>query len=311
MPSGAPSSAPVRVPVLDMALPNGALREGARAALSGTLSPVLALVNYGFEAAHAEAAAAVVAAYPAAHGGDALHAAAAREYSRNGVFVMHDPAGPQGTPVDPAAANPAVAAYVHKMQGLAERLVEICFFPDAPDGAKDGAAAKAALREAGKRADGRVSLRCYPGAGAAAGADERDAAVPQRVRLGAHVDGNLFTLLWASRPGLQILNSAAAAAGGVTPQDVLALGLPQIGPVDGAQEPVDLSGFMADVAPDAAGACPDYLLFSVGRAWLEAPLGTGPCADGVQCATLHQVQADAAHPDPRYSIPFLVDIHTA
>jgi hypothetical protein len=59
-------------------------------------------------------------------------------------------------------------------------------------GGDHGSSGHAALPP-GKRVGGRQSIRCYPHDGAG--------------QLGAHIDSNMLTMLWANGPGLEVCTS--------------------------------------------------------------------------------------------------------
>ena len=110
-----------------------------------------------------------------------------------------------------ADAPPRARAVHGAMRALAARCARILL----------GDAALAALAAERKALDGRLSVRAYrcargPPRGAEGG-------------LGAHVDGNLFTLLWASAEGLQVLALRPADRRAVCADDVLSLGAPTVG----------------------------------------------------------------------------------
>ena len=77
-----------------------------------------------------------------------------------------------------------------------------------------GLAFKSSLESTGDTIGGRISMRCYPRCNG--------------VRLGAHVDANLFTILWADGPGFQVPDAAAA---GLSKEDCLRAGLPTLSSV--------------------------------------------------------------------------------
>jgi hypothetical protein len=161
----------VRPLAVDMRLPPAQLRALCVPALSNTLSPMLSLRHHGCEALCAELA----------HAARAHHLGAG---SREGVEGQRavDLAGPQLAP-------PA--------EELKARLLALC-----------GTLLGALLGEGWEQAaagqlDGRMCLRVYPAsvappAALAAPADDGDG-----LRLGAHCDATLLTLLWASSAGLE------------------------------------------------------------------------------------------------------------
>ena len=89
-----------------------------------------------------------------------------------------------------------------------------------------GPAFRETLAAEGSTLDGRISVRCY--------ANENDEQVEEgqarelgAAALGAHVDGNVLTVLYANGPGLQIPSRDST----ITADEVAAFGMPTIGPV--------------------------------------------------------------------------------
>merc|ERR1712216_524767 len=133
-----------------------------------------------------------------------------------------------------------------EMRALAKRLLGIVLGEDA----------LAEMQAQGQYVDGKLSLRYYPGG-------DKD------MRLNAHVDANLFTLLWAESPGFEALDPRHEALREVRLQDVLQVGMPCIG------EPcaVDLSSdelYSSVCFGEATN--PPRLLLSLGVAWWRSPL---------------------------------------
>ena len=135
---------------------------------------------------------------------------------------------------------------------------------------------------------GRLCLRVYP----------RAASDEVNERLGAHCDATLFTLLWSTAPGLQVLDPDTAH--GWTARNVMEFGVPSMGSV--GDEPPELrEGNWATVdAPWAEGA----LLLSLGTGWHSSRRAAA--AFPAQCAVLHRVAVTNLAED-RLSLPFLVD----
>lgn len=94
-------------------------------------------------------------------------------------------------PLEPAAAELRGA-----LTTLCWRLLDIV----------SGGSASVELAARGERLRGRLCLRAY------AAADGRDGVV----RLGAHIDHTLLTLLWADAPGLEVFAPAEPAAARAT-----------------------------------------------------------------------------------------------
>lgn len=133
--------------------------------------------------------------------------------------------------------------------------------------------------------EGRLCMRTYP-----------QGETP--LRLGAHCDNTLFTLLWTDGPGLQVMHPERAREW--TPQRVMAYGLPTLGDADEAVALREDQWATVEL-PWAEGP----LLLTLGCAWLSSPLAA---ALPVECAVLHRV---VAPPRDRHSIPFLVDLKPA
>ncbi len=136
--------------------------------------------------------------------------------------------------------------------------------------------------------EGRLCMRTYPQAAA-----HEDGAT---LRLGAHLDNTLFTLLWSDSPGLQVLHPERAREW--TPERVLRYGLPTLGDADEAVALREDQWATVQLPWDEGP-----LLLTLGCAWLSSPLPTA--APRAQCAVLHRV---VAPPRDRHSIPFLVDL---
>ena len=116
-------------------------------------------------------------------------------------------------------------------------------------------------------------MRVYP-------ADGRGAGEGRETRLGAHCDGNLFTLLWTDAAGFEALDPAQC--GGCSAADVLSFGFPTLGPPPAA----DLAAGFAEVGGLAGTG---RLLFTVGGAWLTDGSVQRWWPGAVQSAVLHRV----------------------
>ncbi|KAL1512148.1 hypothetical protein AB1Y20_005416 [Prymnesium parvum] len=139
---------------------------------------------------------------------------------------------------------------------------------------------------AGVEVEGRLSLRVYP--------HSVDSAEP--VRLGPHCDSTLFTLLWSTAPGLQVLDPDRAD--GWTPRDVLQFGLPSI--CDEAPELRDDQWATVEM-PWSEGA----ILLSLGTDWHTH--GQLNAMVRCPCAVLHRVAVSDLQ-EHRLSLPYLVDL---
>ncbi|KAJ1458200.1 hypothetical protein M885DRAFT_586298 [Pelagophyceae sp. CCMP2097] len=169
-----------------------------------------------------------------------------------------------------------------KMRSVAQRLASIV----CGDGFSEG------LEKRGQKLDGRLSLRVYP------------AAPDSDARLGAHLDANLFTLLWADAPGLEVLDPQTSE---ISAADVLAVGVPSVGPAASADF-LDTDEAWAAIPHAIQGD--STLTFTVSRGWLRSD-AIAEIADAevlkVTSAALHRVRLDGS--TKRCSIPYLVDVH--
>jgi hypothetical protein len=130
--------------------------------------------------------------------------------------------------------------------------------------------------------EGRLCLRAYP------------AQHEETVRLGAHCDATLLTLLWSNAPGLQVMDPETVPDW--TPEDVMGYGLPSMA---GAPKLLQDSQW-AEVDLPWTDGC---LLMTVGTAWMSHPAKARlPAA---RSAVLHRVVAHSGV--ERVSLPFLVD----
>lgn len=78
--------------------------------------------------------------------------------------------------------DPLFDEFRDEMKALATRVATILFGEESA---------------AGVQLDGPLSVKSYVG--------ESDESRTDDIRLGAHVDGNMFTILWSNAPGLQVL----------------------------------------------------------------------------------------------------------
>lgn len=146
-----------------------------------------------------------------------------------------------------------------------------------------------ALRDCGLKLDGKVCLRYYP---ARKGAAATESVSTQR--LGAHVDGNFLTLLWASASGLQVPKADALPASAVR-----SFGIPSL----------TASAFHLSDDQWQDVTCKNYsdsILVSVGDQWFRTKLAEKFGSDlQVDCPLLHRVALRGNLDRGRFSVPFL------
>eukprot|EP00929_Paragymnodinium_shiwhaense_P115704 TRINITY_DN84737_c0_g1_i1.p1 TRINITY_DN84737_c0_g1~~TRINITY_DN84737_c0_g1_i1.p1 ORF type:complete len:362 (+),score=80.00 TRINITY_DN84737_c0_g1_i1:54-1139(+) len=263
---------PVR---LDLRRADEELRSLARAALMDTASPMFCVEHFGFEQLLAD-----TVIFMRAH--EKLDGKPLTESCETYVLRAQDETDGREYFCD----DILLKEFHREIRTLARRLLGILL----------GEAALQELEATGQYVDGKLSLRFYPGG-------------DQCMRLNAHVDANLFTLLWAGGPGYEALDPGSQALQKESiMQDVLQVGMPCFG--EGPA--VDLS---ADefYAPVCIGGMqdPPRLLLGLGLAWWRSPLVQRyfPEPERVLCPLLHRVRLEGR--EPRFSIPYLVDVHSA
>ena len=240
---------------LDMSRPDAELHAVCAAALTSTLTPIVAVRNHGIEE---------------------LCAAVARESARENAAVLETEAPSQ-------VSFELTSSPSDELRGalcaLSIRLLRVLIGEEAAAGAE---------------LDGRLCLRVYPRS--PSGTEHQRTATAQR--LGAHCDATLFTLLWSTAPGLQVLDPERAI--GWTPRHVLEFGLPAMGSID--DEPPELreEHWATVELPWVEGV----LLLSLGTGWQACERASA--ALPAQCAALHRVAISGLEED-RLSLPYLVD----
>ena len=240
---------------LDMRLPDTELRERCVTALTGSLTPLLAVTHHGLE----HACAALAARAAEAHG---LPPASAPDAPAQTACSLD---GDLATAADELKGS---------LLGLSKRLI--------------GLLAGEAV-DLDRELQARLCLRAYaPDMG------------EQPERLGAHCDATLITLLWASAPGLQVLQPDLAQQAGWTREHIMGFGVPSFSAE--ATEPLPLHWATVDL-PWNSGA----LLLTLGTGWAASEQPRLPA----HSAVLHRVVVDAAAGPPaaeyRLSLPLLVD----
>ena len=249
------------------------LRAKARAALSGSASPHFYVAGFGFRAGLRAALGAAASAF------DEEEHEERRHFDLNAVSEV----------------SSELAEFKRNMHALALRLVDVLFSPEGGErgkGSEAAAAAAAAAATDGLAIDvnSPLSVKWY-----------RGSACKSETRLGAHVDGNMFTLLWSNTPGLQVLRPDAD----VGREDLMYFGMPLIGA--GPSLSFEEEDFV-DVAAPEGYALEELMLFTVGRSWFSEsnPLTRGTRLLGAKCPVLHRV-AFANQLEDRFSIPFLIN----
>mmetsp|Transcript_20648 Transcript_20648/g.63107 ORF Transcript_20648/g.63107 Transcript_20648/m.63107 type:complete len:287 (-) Transcript_20648:173-1033(-) len=172
--------------------------------------------------------------------------------------------------------------------------------------------AQEVFAQAGMELEGRLCVREYP----------RHLSHPE-IRIGAHLDSTLMTLLWSDSPGLEVLhppqasNPTKSTAQGSqgdyqnpslawTGEEVMRIGFPSC---DGSatREVLDHEWARVTLSNDedwSAGP----LLLTIGSEWLKFP--PTAAAMPVVSAVLHRVAMPLNSPRDRFSLPFLVNLRT-
>ena len=253
----------VHPPLLDLSKPDAELRGTVRAALMNTLTPMVGLVNHGCESACAALAEAMRGQIAAA----------------GGLGEVKE----QACQVEGACATAAAE--------LRSCLRDVCL--RALSIALDDESIDKTLATRGLDLEGRLCLRVYPSL--AESSRIVDANVP--LRLGAHCDSTLLTLLWSDSPGLQVLDPQRASEW--TSAAILRYGLPTTGDVD-AVIALREDQWATVILPWHANP----LLLTLGTSWLSHELTATACP--ARCAVLHRVSLPTER--ARHSLPFLADL---
>eukprot|EP00960_Hanusia_phi_P055711 763043-Hanusia_phi.AAC.1 len=183
--------ADVRPVVVDMGLEDEQVRETMLAALRGPhpSSPIVALVNYGFEDLFRQA----VSAAPRPEESFEACVPIALDFLDSDVRQR---------------LQDALLALSKKICGILT-----CQKFDEE------------LEHRGMAVEGQLSLRCYPRAAANKLLEERQDSSHACPLLGPHVDGNFLTLLWSDGVGFQVPSVQAR----IRPEEVAGMGIPSFG----------------------------------------------------------------------------------
>ena len=264
----------MRVTVLSMLRPDEELRAAARRALhspKGCITPMFAVVDFGFENI---AKAVMEESKVSVSNGES-----------NSVEVIHDVDGVQDCGRSKTKAEAEL--YGH-LKGLAGRLGRIVL----------GEEHMERMQAEGKTLDGRLSVRCYRQL-----SDE--ITHPQ---LGAHVDGNLFTLLISNKRGLQVLDPELAGA--CPPSIITSYGMPSIGAAGLSMHSKSRTSTLSirSIITRRLRRRDTVYCWQCNDADEPIPGSFTPA-----CPVLHRVAYHNQDTDPddvlRYSIPYLVDVH--
>jgi hypothetical protein len=250
--SVAKKAIPVVTPVVIDWLNDGEdeIRAKTRKGFLGTLSPMVAIKNYGFEKVRQDVMFLAREQYECYDG---------RESCLSNVLDN---------------ANETNAQFRRELQQLSFRFCQILM----------GDAFTTFLTEKDAHLDGNLGIRFYPQQGP--------------IGLGAHVDANEFTILWANGSGLQVPRQDI----GLNSDDIRAIGLPSFTP---APPLCDDQWSYVDTFWQN-----DMLLLTVGEGWFSTEFPMNALFPGVCCPVLHRVHAPpiSAVRSNRYSIPFQVRV---
>eukprot|EP00520_Triparma_pacifica_P004717 CAMPEP_0118639022 /NCGR_PEP_ID=MMETSP0785-20121206/4004_1 /TAXON_ID=91992 /ORGANISM="Bolidomonas pacifica, Strain CCMP 1866" /LENGTH=259 /DNA_ID=CAMNT_0006530327 /DNA_START=18 /DNA_END=794 /DNA_ORIENTATION=- len=136
------------------------------------------------------------------------------------------------------------------------------------------------------KVDGILCMRYYP---------SKDDAPSSQQRLGSHCDGNMVTLLWSTRPGLQV----PVDDGRVSPSQVKSVGVPTMGGLDNVgkwRDMVDGDWEVVETEDE------DDVIVTIGNEWFELNLNP-EVNEGVWCPVLHRVFMGGE--EERWSMPYL------
>jgi len=272
--------------ILDLSQDNSLLREAARTSLENTTSPMFMIKNFGFE--------------------DLLKSVVQRVSIEQSDFnsYLHTQTNAGRSHFDlqteETQDDPLYDEFRTEMKSLATRIATILF----------GTAMTESIN-----LDGPLSIKSYSGTvntststGTYAPNQKEPEITPNNqpnptttctTRLGAHVDGNMFTLLWSNTSGLQVLNPDKE----VSAEDLMYYGCPLVGV--GPSLIVKDEDFV-DVVADWSSE--NVMLVTIGRSWFSPSNPLTKDSDlNVKCPVLHRV-AFQDQEKTRYSIPFLVNV---
>ena len=322
----------VRPPVLDMRQPDSSLRPLLRAALmsrssNSNLCPMVCFVQHGLEKQCSSLAS---MAAKSAQQKQQQHIEVSGEEVKKTVFpsqMAHDLDDNDNGPVTEAATELRA-----KLIALVYRILDILFETNVEE----------KLTSNGERLNGRMCLREYSATpttevnnGCSSSSNNNnnnnnsnnDSTNNHVIRLGAHIDHTLLTVLWSNSPGLEVFSPSNDDNNKCwTAEHVLQLGLPTFSHSllhtknddgDDMPEPTDEDWAMVDWMEGA-------LLLTIGAQWLTHPLfATAQCCSNssrldedkeekeggsINCAVLHRVSMPTNADKTRYSLPFLVSI---
>ena len=309
----------VRPPVLDMRQDNSSLRTLLRAALVTTtrssnsnLCPMVCLSQHGLEK---QCSSLVSLAVKKSAQQQLLSGMGVEKKTMIPSQMAHDLDDEDG-PVKEAATELRV-----KLTALVYRILDILF---------DTNVEEKLLTSTGERLNGRMCLREYSATpttdvnnrSSNSSSSNKESSNDHVIRLGAHIDHTLLTVLWSNGPGLEVFSPSVGNNNKCwIAEHVLQLGMPTIshplshtknndGDDDSCPpEPTEEDWAIVDI-PWIDGA----LLLTIGAEWLTHPLFAGleeneeEGGGGINCAVLHRVSMPINTNKTRYSLPFLVSI---
>jgi hypothetical protein len=241
------------------------LRRLAQQSLRNTASPMFMIENFGFEQLLQSV----------------VQKASSKSKERNQLVEgrTHFDLKTEDTEDDPLFDE-----FKDEMKALANRVAIILFGEEAC---------------AGVEFDGPLSVKSYIGDRGKIEHTKSSDYSDSDVRLGAHIDGNMFTLLWSNAPGLQVLKPDKDVAA----EDLMFYGMPLVG-VDPSLDVKD-DDFVEVEANWASGG---LMLVTVGRSWFgSSNTLTNDNNLHVKCPVLHRVSFSDRE-EVRYSVPYLVSV---
>ena len=269
---------PVRPPVIDFrSLHEAATRVALRDAVSDTLSPMFALSHHGLEGEIKD----LVSTLIHGRGVDVTQAGDAHEVPSCVSIEMESILPSSGVERLHRRLSNVVETLLVALLGLNTRRELVALLRRREIGNTTGGSGTEESRLQMLRIGGRESIRFYPHAGDGV--------------LGAHVDMNMITLLWANGPGLEVVDPRAD---GVDPAFIRQVGIPSttIAVDDDGADPLEKLGEAGWRTVDACWERGDFLV-TIGDEWFRTFI------DARTAIPLQVPNECASSPDIKATVP--------